>query len=69
VDVLAQRLGMAVVRDEAAGLWAIGPETLTGRTLLDARAPNLTLPDWRGGEYSLSSSRGRKVIMVAWASW
>ena len=46
--VLADRLGMALVADEAHGLWALGPETtVTGRALTTAVAPDLTLPDAR----------------------
>lgn len=32
-------------------------------------APDFTLPDLDGREHSLSSLRGRKVFLVAWASW
>ena len=33
----ADRLGMAVVHDAEAGLWAIGPESFGGRALVSAR--------------------------------
>lgn len=66
--LLAERLGMPLVEDEAAGLWALGPEA-GGRALVSAQAPELTLPDWQGQEFWLSSLRGRKVLLVAWASW
>ena len=65
--MLAERLGMALVRDEAAGLWALGPQA--GRPLLSAQAPDFTLPDWRGGDFTLGSLRWQKVLMVAWAPW
>ncbi len=68
VRVLAERLGMPLVRDEASGLWCLGPEA-GGCALATAQAPDLTLPDWRGGEFHLSSLRGLKVLLVAWASW
>ena len=68
VRVLAERLGMPLVHDAAAGLWALGPEA-GGRALTSAQAPELILPDWRGNEFRLSSLRGRKVLLVAWASW
>ena len=32
-------------------------------------APDFTLPDLGGRPHSLSSYRGKKVFMVAWASW
>ena len=59
---------MPLVHDAAAGLWALGPEA-GGRALTSAQAPELILPDWRGNEFRLSSLRGRKVLLVAWASW
>ena len=66
--VLAERLGMPVVADEKHGLWALGPETL-GRALASAEAPELVLPDRNGNEFRLSSLRGLKVLLLAWASW
>ena len=66
---LAERLGMPVVHDEAHGLWAVGPASVTGRALATAEAPELVLPDLDGNDFALSSLRGRKVVLVAWASW
>ena len=68
VRVLAERLGMALVHDEAHGLWALGPES-GGRALLSAELPEISLPDRHGDPFSLSSLRGTKVLLVAWASW
>jgi hypothetical protein len=68
IGVLAERLGMALVQDEAHGLWALGPES-GGRALLSAEMPDLTLPDRDGNPFSLSSLLGTKVLLLAWASW
>jgi hypothetical protein len=69
-DVLSERLGMPLVHDEEHGLWALGPETaVTGRALTTAVAPEVVLPDLEGREFALSSLRGQKVVLVAWASW
>ena len=65
----AERLGMAIVHDADAGLWAVGPESLGGRTLASAAAPDLVLPDLDGDEFHLSSLRGKKVVLVAWAPY
>lgn len=65
----ADRLGMAVVKDEAAGLWAVGPESLSGRALVSATAPELVLNDIDGNEFRLSSLRGKKVVLVSWAPY
>ena len=66
---LAARLGMPVLHDDAHGVWAVGPSTATGRTLATAEAPDLELPDLDGNLVALSSLRGRKVVLAAWASW
>ena len=65
---LAERLRMPLLRDEAHGLWALGPES-GGRALTTADAPELVLPDRHGRPFALSSLRGRKVLLIAWASW
>jgi len=71
VTTVAERLGMPLIHDETEGLWSLGPAAgVTGRALTTAVAPELQLPDLRTGElFALSSLRGRKVILVAWASW
>jgi hypothetical protein len=70
VDVVAGRLGMPVVHDDAHDLVAVGPATsVTGRALSTARAPALQLPDFEGHTFDLASLRGQKVILLAWASW
>ncbi len=65
----ADRLGMAVVRNDTAGLFAFGPESLNGRALVTAQAPDVVLPDLHGNEFHLSSLRGKKVVVVAWAPY
>ena len=70
VDVVAGRLGMPLVRDDAHDVWALGPAAgVNGKALPSAVAPELVLPDLDGREFCLSSLRGRKVVLVAWASW
>jgi hypothetical protein len=66
--IISERLGMPLVRDEAHGLWALGPAS-GGKALTTAVAPDPVLKDRNGDSFSLSSMRGRRVIMVAWASW
>lgn len=68
LQAIAERLSMPLIRDEAAGLWCLGPES-GGKALTSARAPELELPDWRGETFRLSSLRGQKVLLIAWASW
>ena len=67
---VSERLGMPIVADAAHALWALGPETaVTGRALTSAVAPELELPDADGNPFKLSSLHGRKVLLIAWASW
>lgn len=68
---IAERLGMPLLHDEAHSIWALGPESaVTGRVLTTAVAPDFELPQVLTGEpFKLSSLRGQKVLLVAWASW
>jgi hypothetical protein len=68
VSVLSAKLGMPLVADEITGPYALGPESL-GHSLTSAVAPELELPDVDGRSVTLSSLHGRKVLLVAWASW
>ncbi len=66
--VVAERLRMPVVHDEAHGLWAVGPES-GGRALTTAVAADPVLHDFDGNPFRLSALHGRKVLLVAWSSW
>jgi hypothetical protein len=68
VQALADRLGMPLIRDDASGLWCLGPES-GGPALASAQAPDFALPDLAGNDFHLRSLRGRKILLVAWASW
>jgi hypothetical protein len=69
LSVVAERLGMPVVHDEANGEWALGPATVGGHALESAELPELVLPDLDGREFDFRSLRGKKVVAFAWASW
>jgi len=71
VDVLAaaEQLRMPVVRDAARGVLVLGPAVLAGRQLETAVARDVVLPDVDGREFALSSLRGQKVLLVAWAPY
>jgi hypothetical protein len=70
IDVadVAARIGMPLAHDAAHGLWAIGPES-GGRVLARARMPDLVLPDFNDQPFDVATTRGRKVLLLAWASW
>ncbi len=71
VDVasLAQQMGLPLVHDEALGVWSLGPWSGNERTLVSAQAPELELPDVDGNRFRLSSLRGQKVLLIAWAPY
>ncbi len=69
VTAVSASLGMALVQDADAGLWALGPAALEGRALATAVAPEIELPDVDGNLFRLSSLRGQKVLLVAWAPY
>jgi hypothetical protein len=53
--------------ERAACLGAPAPERASAlRSLV---APDFTLPDLQGRAHALSEQRGRKVLLVVWASW
>ena len=39
------------------------------RTLASLEAPDFTLPDLAGRRHTLSAHRGKKVLLIAYASW
>jgi hypothetical protein len=69
IPVVADRMGMPLLHDEEHGIWALGPWPGSGRTLVSVEAPDLRLPDLDGHEFSLSSLRGQKVLILAWAPY
>jgi hypothetical protein len=71
VDVasLAEQMGLPLVSDPEHGLWSLGPESIGGRALTTAEAPDLRLPDLNGQEFRLASLRGQKVLVYAWAPY
>jgi hypothetical protein len=69
VPAVAERLGMPLVHDAEVGLWALGPESLSGHALASAEAPELVLSTVDGEEFRLSSLRGQKVVIVSWAPY
>ena len=69
VTAVAAAIGMPIVRDEASGLMALGPASPTGKALVSAEAPDVTLEDVDGNAFQLSSLRGKKIVVYAWAPY
>jgi hypothetical protein len=59
---------LAVDRDE--GVAYLGaPAPARAAALASLQAPEFSLPDLEGRSHSLAEHRGRKALLVAWASW
>jgi hypothetical protein len=56
--------------DEKHGVWYFGPRSeVQNGYLASLEAPAFTLPDINGKMHSLADFRGKKVLLVTWASW
>ena len=67
---LAGLLGQPVVTDETYHAWSFGEAAAERkRVLTSLDAPDFSLPDLDGKMHSLSQYRGKKVLLVSWASW
>jgi hypothetical protein len=69
VSATAQAMNLPLVAEPEANLWALGPESIGGRALLSAATPELELPDLDGNLFKLSSLKGKKVLVYAWAPY
>jgi hypothetical protein len=72
IDLAAlwRHLGQPAVSSEAGDVWVLGE---AGRdrsaALASLEAPDFALPDQTGRVHRLSDHRGKKVLLVTWASW
>ncbi len=66
----ANLLGRPLALDITAGAACLGASAADrGAQLQSLVAPDFTLPDLAGQPHRLSAYRGRKVLLVAYASW
>ena len=66
----AKLIRQPVVVDQKNGIWYFGVRDAEQNGYLTSlEAPNFTLPALNGRMYSLSDFRGKKVLLVTWASW
>ena len=64
----AQKVHQPVVQD--AGVWSFGDIPLLRSAFVNSRmAPDFAVPDRKGRIVHLSDFRGKKVLVVTWASW
>ncbi|MCH7789474.1 MAG: hypothetical protein IH940_08525 [Acidobacteria bacterium] len=64
------RLGQRSILDAEAAVMALAvPQRSRASAIDDLIAPGFTLPDLDGNDRSLEEFRGRKQLLVAFASW
>jgi len=70
VTELARRLQQAYAVDHDRQVWSFGQIPVIRQSFLQsAVAPDFTLLDRQGTPVSLSDFRGKKVLILTWASW
>ncbi len=70
LTAFARKVGEPVVADMDERVWSFGEIQLLQMGSLNSRvAPDFTVPDRRGRSVHLSDFRGKKVLLVTWASW
>jgi hypothetical protein len=66
----ARYLEQPVVHDDAASVWLFGESAaVRAQSLRSLAAPDFRLPDLDGNLHALSDYRGKKVLLLSWASW
>jgi hypothetical protein len=70
LSAFARLVKQPTAHDEALATWYFGPRPDTQNSFLSSlNAPNFILPDMNGKMHSLSDFRGKKVLLITWASW
>lgn len=69
VKATAEAMNLPLVEAAEVNLWALGPDSIGGKALATAEAPEMTLPDLDGNLFKLSSLKGKKVLVYAWAPY
>jgi hypothetical protein len=65
----AKLVQQPVAHDEGLSTWYFGLRADQRQGLASLEAPDFTLPDMSGKAHSLSDFRGKKVLLLTWASW
>ena len=66
----ADKVQQAYAVDRESGVWSFGQVPVTRKVFLEsAVAPDFALKDREGKVVRLSDFRGKKVLIITWASW
>jgi hypothetical protein len=66
----AQLLRQPAAHDAKNSVWYFGPRPEQQNSYVGTLdAPNFTLPDMDGKSHSLADFRGKKILLITWASW
>lgn len=70
LSAFARLVKQPAAHDDKNGVWYFGKrEDERGAYLESLDAPDFSLPDLQGKKHSLSDYRGKKVLLITWASW
>lgn len=69
ITAFAELVHQPVAHDAAMSTWYFGLRSDQRQQLSSLQAPDFTLPDLHGKPHRLSDFRGKKILLVTWASW
>ncbi len=70
VTELADRLQQPYAVDYDSGVWSFGAVPARRLSFVnEAKAPEFTLTDMSGNSVKLSDFKGKKIMLLTWASW
>jgi hypothetical protein len=70
VSELARQIGQVFVADYDRGVWSFGEVPAARQDFVQGViAPDFELPNREGKPVKLSDFRGKKVLIITWASW
>ena len=70
LTAFATRVGQKFLADAPARVCSFGEIPVLQGAYVESRiAPDVTVPDRKGRPVRLSQFRGKKVLLVTWASW
>ena len=66
----ARLIGQPIASDHKNDVWCFGPRAAEQNGYITSlEAPDFTLPDMNGRQHSLKDFRGKKLLLITWASW